>query len=141
MISFSKVDMMCERGDKLQVLNEERTYLLYDQCHQAAKKANNKTVINFAFVRANFVLVRMQTASNRTLTAAFDAVFVDTPSSWPIAASSTSASSLRQQPAAAAAVVASAPALAAPTQRTPFVMPPTTTTKITKALSHGNFEI
>ena len=112
MISFSKVDLDCDKGDKLQVLNQDRNYLLYDQCHQIQKKANNKTVINFALVRAKFISVRLQTTSNRTLTAVFDVVFIDTtPDAMPLRQmSATSAQNPR----------------------------PLSTTKITKALNHCN---
>lgn len=120
MISFSKVEMNCDLGDKLQVLNEERNYLLYDQCHQTSKKANNKTVINFALVRAKFVLMRMQTTSNRTMTSTFDVVFIDTP---PQQIDSANQLPLRQQSAAG---------LVIPTAR-PLAPP---TTQNTKAQSH-----
>lgn len=121
MISFSKVDMNCDLGDKLQVLNEDRNYLLYDQCHQTSKKSNNKTVINFALVRAKFVLMRMQTVSNRTMTSTFDVVFIDTPPQQ--TPDSTNQLPLRQQSAAG---------LAIPTAR-PLAPP---TTQNTKAQSH-----
>lgn len=116
MISFSRVELECKQGDKLQVLNEQRNYLLYDQCHQFQKKASNKTVVNFALARAaKHILVRLQTTSNRTLTATFDVVFIDTtPDVQP----------LRAQSASSAAVIA------------PQTARPLSTTKITKALSH-----
>jgi hypothetical protein len=120
MISFAKVELECNRGDKLQVLNEDRDYLLYDQCHQIGKKANNKTVINFALAKGRFIVVRLQTISNRTISAAFDVVLIDSAPE-PVRP-------LRQQ---GTATVVSAAAVVS--QRPPFLI---ATTKITKALNH-----
>lgn len=84
MISFSNVNLDCSKSDKLQVLNEDRTYLLYDHCQQLQKKANNKTIINFALAKAKFLLVRLQSVSPRLVSATFDVVVIESPDIYPI---------------------------------------------------------
>lgn len=85
MISFADVEIDCESNDKLQVLNEERTYLLYDECQNRLDNAsNNRTAKKFIMARAKHLLVRLETSSNRTLSVTFDTMFVDTPVIRPI---------------------------------------------------------
>lgn len=75
MMAFSSVLIECDKDDRLLVYNEDKSILLYDYCFQQ----KNKTNVNFVMSKAKYLIARLQTTSNRLLTATFDLVLLDIP--------------------------------------------------------------
>lgn len=77
MISFSNVDINCENDDKLLLFNEDKSSIMYDYCLLAKNKTMQQ---NFFMAKAKYLIARLQTTSNRFLSATFDLVLLDSPS-------------------------------------------------------------
>ena len=77
MVSFSYVDIDCENDDQLYLYNENKSDLLYDHCFQ---KQNRTTEHNYAMAMVKYFVARMQTSTNKYLSAIFDLILLDSPS-------------------------------------------------------------
>ncbi|CAF1063533.1 unnamed protein product [Brachionus calyciflorus] len=76
-VSFSYVNIDCENDDQLYLYNENKSILLYDHCTQ---KFNKTTERNYAMASVKYFVARMQTNTNKYLSAIFDLILLDSPS-------------------------------------------------------------
>lgn len=76
MVSFSYVNIDCSNDDQLYLYNENKSTTLYDYCEE---KKNKTTEHNYVMATAKYLVARMQTKSNKYLSAIFDLIYIDFP--------------------------------------------------------------
>ncbi|RMZ94504.1 hypothetical protein BpHYR1_003749, partial [Brachionus plicatilis] len=76
MVSFSYVNIDCDNDDQLYLYNENKSMTLYDYCEE---KKNKTTEHNYVMAAAKYLVARMQTSSNKYLSAIFDLIYIDFP--------------------------------------------------------------
>jgi hypothetical protein len=70
------IDVLCEADEFLYVFNEDRSFMIFDYC---LNQKNDTKLGNFVIARAKYLLIRMQTSSDRMLTSTFDFYLLDDP--------------------------------------------------------------
>lgn len=76
MVSFSYVNIDCNIEDQLYLYNENKSTTLYDYCKEEKNKSKNQ---NYVMTTAKYLVARMQTSSNKYLSAIFDLIYIDFP--------------------------------------------------------------
>jgi hypothetical protein len=71
------VEVNCAANDVLSVFNEDKSFRIFDYC---SALQNDSTAGNFVLARAKYLLLRLETRSERVLAAVFDLFFLDDPS-------------------------------------------------------------
>lgn len=76
LVTFEKIEVDCESNDVLAVFNEDRSFKIFDHC---SSLKNDSMAGNFVIAKAKYLLLRLETKSERMLSAVFDLFFLDDP--------------------------------------------------------------
>lgn len=75
-MTFEKIEVNCEENDVLAVFNEDRSFKIFDYC---SSLKNDSMAGNFVIAKAKYLLLRLETKSQRVLSTVFDLFFLDDP--------------------------------------------------------------
>lgn len=73
-MTFNEINVNCDKNDALSVHNEDHSFMIFDYCSSIK---NDTSLGNFVIAKGKYLLLRMQTFSDRTISTTFDMFLFD----------------------------------------------------------------